>query len=157
MRVEWRSHDLDDVYEFDAALDAFDPPLTIKYLGSASGDTHDRPLGYYTSAVLPLMFERSLDLHSLRSQLIAEISKPGSEDVTMLIEDGKLSVRIDDSEICGFCGLPGADKIPHPIHWPGEQSAGTEFVHAECEAEECQRAHAAMTDDERCRFLGTCR
>jgi len=45
-------------------------------------------------------------------------------------------------DICGLCGLPGADKIPHPIHWPGERIAGTELVHAECEAAECARASA---------------
>jgi len=51
--------------------------------------------------------------------------------------------RLDEEErdICGFCGEPGADKMPHPIRWPGEQSAGTEFVHAECEQEECRQAH----------------
>lgn len=43
--------------------------------------------------------------------------------------------------ICGFCGKPGADKTPHPIRWPGEESAGTELVHADCENSECSRAH----------------
>ncbi len=47
----------------------------------------------------------------------------------------------DIDDICGFCGLPGADKIPHPIRWPGEQHPNTELVHAECEQEECSRAH----------------
>ena len=31
----------------------------------------------------------------------------------------------DDVDICGFCGEPGADKIPHPILWPNERAAGT--------------------------------
>lgn len=61
----------------------------------------------------------------------------------------------EEDDICGFCGLPGADKLPHPIRWPGEESAGTELVHAECEAEECGRAHAALTDSEREAFLRT--
>ncbi len=62
----------------------------------------------------------------------------------------------DESEdICGFCGLPGADKIPHPIRWPGEQRAGTELVHAECESEECGRAHAQLSDSQRQDFLRT--
>lgn len=60
-----------------------------------------------------------------------------------------------NEDVCGFCGQPGADKIPHPIRWPGERSAGTECVHAECEAEECRRAHAALTDCERKQILRT--
>lgn len=59
----------------------------------------------------------------------------------------------EDGDICGFCGEPGADKIPHPVRWPGEQSAGTEFVHAECESEECRRAHAQLNDRQRESFL----
>lgn len=61
----------------------------------------------------------------------------------------------DKEDICGFCGEPGADKMPHPIGWPGEQSAGTELVHAECEQEECKRAHALLSDNERRHFLKT--
>ena len=60
-----------------------------------------------------------------------------------------------EEDICGFCGKPGADKIPHPVRWPGEQSPGTELVHAECENAECERAHAALTDEQRRQFLGT--
>lgn len=56
-------------------------------------------------------------------------------------------------DICGLCGQPGADKIPHPIHWPGETIPDTNLVHAECEDEECKRAHALLSDDERQRFL----
>ena len=56
-------------------------------------------------------------------------------------------------DICGFCGLPGADKFPHPVRWPGEKSAGTELVHAECENEECRRAHALLSDKQRANFL----
>lgn len=59
-------------------------------------------------------------------------------------------------DICGFCGLPGADKIPHPIQWPGEESAGTEYVHAACEDAECKRAHALLTDKQRIEFLRWC-
>lgn len=57
--------------------------------------------------------------------------------------------------ICGFCDKPGADKIPHPVRWPGEESAGTEYVHEECENREQERAHAKLTDHERERFLRT--
>lgn len=59
----------------------------------------------------------------------------------------------EPEDICGFCGKPGADKIPHPVRWPGEQNAGTEFVHSECENEECGRAHALLTDKQREGFL----
>lgn len=47
----------------------------------------------------------------------------------------------NNEDICGLCGLPGADKIPHPIRWPGERCPDTDFVHAECEEEECSRAY----------------
>ena len=61
----------------------------------------------------------------------------------------------DDQDICGFCGLPGADKIPHPVRWPGEESADSKYVHATCEAEECRRAHSLLTDKQRADFLRT--
>lgn len=48
---------------------------------------------------------------------------------------------MNEEDICGLCGLSGADKIRHPIHWPTEQIPNTEFVHASCEDEECRRAH----------------
>lgn len=61
----------------------------------------------------------------------------------------------EQDDICGFCGQAGADKIPHPVYWPGEDSAGTEFVHAACENKECRQAHSLLTDDQRRRFLET--
>ena len=60
-----------------------------------------------------------------------------------------------EEDICGLCGLPGADKYRHPIHWPGERIPDGMWVHAECESEECRRAHAAMSDRERKAFLRT--
>ena len=73
-------------------------------------------------------------------------------------EQTQSSVGSSDSsasgeDICGFCGQPGADKFPHPVRWPGERSAGTELVHAECEHEECGRAHSLLSDRERQNFL----
>lgn len=59
----------------------------------------------------------------------------------------------DNDDICGLCGLPGADKIPHPVYWPGEQRPDTEYVHSECEEEECQRACDELTEKERNDFL----
>lgn len=59
----------------------------------------------------------------------------------------------EDEDICGLCGMPGADKIPHPRHWPNEQVPDGPFVHAECEAEECKRAHSELTDAERRAYL----
>lgn len=44
-------------------------------------------------------------------------------------------------DVCGLCGKPGANKIPAPRQWPGERDPETEFVHSECENEECRRAH----------------
>lgn len=63
------------------------------------------------------------------------------------------AVTSNEQDICGLCGGPGADKIPHPIHWPGEQEPQTELVHASCEADECMRAHAALSDRARESFL----
>lgn len=62
----------------------------------------------------------------------------------------------EKEDICGFCGKPDADKIPHPVRWPGEENAGTEFVHSECEKVECRRAHSMLTHSEREQFLKTC-
>ena len=62
----------------------------------------------------------------------------------------------DDDDICGLCGLPGADKIPHPIRWPGEQIPDTNLVHAKCEDEECRRAHSLLSDKQRKDFLKWC-
>lgn len=45
-----------------------------------------------------------------------------------------------EEDICGLCGLPGADKIHHPCYWPTEQHPETELVHSKCETEECERA-----------------
>ena len=59
----------------------------------------------------------------------------------------------DDPDICGFCNQPGADKIPSRIRWPGEESAGTEYVHAACEDDECRRAHALLSDRQRRDFV----
>lgn len=61
----------------------------------------------------------------------------------------------EDDDICGLCGEPGADKLPHPVYWPGERVPNTDLVHAECEQEECSRAHAALTDRERQAFLSS--
>ena len=45
-----------------------------------------------------------------------------------------------NDDICGICGEPGADKYKHPEHWPGELNPDGDFVHAECEQAECERA-----------------
>jgi hypothetical protein len=64
-------------------------------------------------------------------------------------------IQVDSEDICGLCGQPGADKFAHPCHWPGEQVPDGPLVHADCEAEECRRAHAALTDKQRRDLLGT--
>ena len=64
-------------------------------------------------------------------------------------------IYTNDEDICGLCGEPGADKYPHPIYWPGECIPDQELVHAECEAEECRRAHEALSSEEREAFLRT--
>lgn len=60
---------------------------------------------------------------------------------------------IQEEDICGLCGEPGADKMAHPIHWPGERIPNGPCVHAECEEEECKRAHSLLSDFDRQRFL----
>lgn len=62
---------------------------------------------------------------------------------------------LKNQDICGFCGLPGADKVPHPVRWPAENSACTEYVHAECEDRECLRASDLCQGKEREDFLRT--
>ncbi|MGB9154386.1 MAG: hypothetical protein WCD70_15005 [Alphaproteobacteria bacterium] len=68
----------------------------------------------------------------------------------------KQTLTTNDEDICGLCGKPGADKMPHPLHWPGEQEPDTDLVHAECEQEECGRAHAELSDEQRRNFLKWC-
>jgi len=47
----------------------------------------------------------------------------------------------DEQDICAICHEPGADKMPHPEHWPGEYAPPSDsLVHIECEQEECERA-----------------
>jgi hypothetical protein len=46
----------------------------------------------------------------------------------------------EQENICGLCGESGADKIPHPIHWPTEAVPNTNLVHTSCEWAECRRA-----------------
>ena len=53
----------------------------------------------------------------------------------------------------GLCGLGGADKIAHPIHWLGEQIPYTGLVHGECEQQERARAYAALSVEQRESFL----
>lgn len=60
---------------------------------------------------------------------------------------------VDEDECCGLCGQPGADKIPHPVRWPGERAPETDIVHAACEDAECARARGALTDKQREDFL----
>lgn len=59
----------------------------------------------------------------------------------------------DEEDICGLCGKPGADKMAHPMHWPGEAIPEGPYVHAACEEEECRRAHSLLSDKQRESFL----
>ena len=60
---------------------------------------------------------------------------------------------MDEDDICGLCGLPGADKISQPVYWPQERRPDTDLVHAECEREECERASILCQGREREEFL----
>lgn len=59
----------------------------------------------------------------------------------------------EESDVCGLCGGVGADKVAHPVHWPGERVPDTGYVHRACEDEECKRAHALLSDEQRKQFL----
>ena len=55
----------------------------------------------------------------------------------------------DDSEdVCGLCGETGANKVPHPMYWPGEQRPGSQYVHMGCEREESNRAFKLLTPEQ---------
>lgn len=43
-------------------------------------------------------------------------------------------------DICSLCGKPGADKMPHPAHWPTERVPDSKYIHSECEKIECEQA-----------------
>ncbi len=58
-----------------------------------------------------------------------------------------------EEDICGLCGQSGADKVPHPVYWPGEQSPGTPYVHADCEDAETERAFGELSQSERDSFI----
>lgn len=70
------------------------------------------------------------------------------------IEDDMIR-RAEDADVCGLCGGAGADKVSHPEHWPGERVPDGPYVHSECEEQECQRAHLALTPEQRNAFLRT--
>jgi len=55
----------------------------------------------------------------------------------------------NEDDICGLCGEAGADKIAMPNYWPGQQRPEGELVHQVCEDEECRRAHAELTTEQR--------
>lgn len=88
---------------------------------------------------------------------LKDIVAPGGRENVMRIAmpviekyDDPANCIVDDtSDICGLCGQPGANKIPHPEHWPGERIPDSEFVHVECEDEECRRAHSCLTPKQR--------
>lgn len=63
----------------------------------------------------------------------------------------------ENEDICGLCGEPGADKFAHPVHWPGERVPDGPLVHQQCEHDECERAHACLTDQQRRAFLRSVR
>jgi hypothetical protein len=51
-------------------------------------------------------------------------------------------------DICGLCGLPGANKIPHMEYWPNERRPDHPLVHPECEIEETERAFLALSEED---------
>jgi hypothetical protein len=87
-----------------------------------------------------------------REEIIAETLRtsavPGYESLAALITEA-----LKDEDVCGLCGGPDPGKIPHLGHWPGERIPDTQLVHADCEREECTRAHACLTESQRERVI----
>lgn len=75
--------------------------------------------------------------------------------LVLALRDTSLDAPLDDCEtdICGLCGKPGADKAPCQYRWPGERLPNTSRVHEHCENAETSRAMLAMTPVERRRYL----
>ena len=73
-----------------------------------------------------------------------------------LVRIAQRAVSFEPSDVCGFCDQVGADKVPHPVRWPGEESAGTPYVHEACEDAETHRAFSMLSDRQREEFLRTC-
>lgn len=63
----------------------------------------------------------------------------------------------EPDDTCGLCGEPGADKMAKwtggGVYWPGEIRPDTELAHADCERDECVRAHAHLTQAQRDRVI----
>ena len=60
----------------------------------------------------------------------------------------------DTDDLCFLCDQPGADKIPHPVNWPGERAVPPgRFVHQHCEQAETDRAFHALDEQARNNFL----
>ncbi len=87
--------------------------------------------------VVVLLFGKKLP--NLGGDLAKSIK--GFKDGMKSDDDKSAAPAAEPEDVCGLCGEPGADKIPHPNHWPGERRPDTDLVHAECESEECGRAH----------------
>ena len=87
------------------------------------------------------------------SQVLNEAGVPGAAHLADLVVAALQEADGDD--ICGLCGGPGADKYAHTCYWPGETHPDGPLVHADCEAEECRRAHSALTTKQRESFLRT--
>ena len=96
----------------------------------------------------PCLLCVTLDELGAANDRLAEFAR----DVVPAERERMEQMEIEQS-ICGFCDQGGADKVPHPVRWPGENSAGTEYVHRKCEDSECRRAHKLLTDDQRSTFL----
>ena len=65
--------------------------------------------------------------------------------------------QLDTDDICGYCGLPGADKMAvwtgSGLYWPVEFKPETEFVHHACEEAETIRAHSCLSPEQREHFI----
>lgn len=68
-----------------------------------------------------------------------------------------LALNMEQEDICGYCGEPGADKyalwVGGGVYWPGEFRPDTELVHAACEHAETERAFMALSKKEREMFV----
>lgn len=57
---------------------------------------------------------------------------------------------MENSDICGLCGEPEADKIAQSSgYWPDQKRPDGKYVHSSCEMEEQRRAWNALSQNQR--------
>jgi hypothetical protein len=137
----------DDVKPTGISIKASDIPRNSAFIGTIGSYVHKL---FIVSHDKLIFLAAPADTWTITPELIINDYLPVNIVVTLSQDD-------EDADICGLCGEPGADKIPHPMYWPGERRPGSEYVHASCEQEECSRAHSVLSDKQRREVLSSIR